>query len=68
VTNLDAETEEDFREAVPRGLYDLIGSGRIASMAPNLELFRRIDEGIRDLGYPHWPLSSQQTSRATIPE
>ena len=60
MTNLDAETEEEFREAVPRGLYDLLGSGQIATIAPNLELLRRIDEGIRDLGYPQWPLTGSR--------
>jgi hypothetical protein len=37
-----------------------IGSGRIASIVPNLELIRRIYEGIRDLGYPHWPLTASR--------
>jgi hypothetical protein len=60
VTILDAETDEDFRGALPKGLYDLIGSGEAVTAVPNLEQLRRIDEGIRDLGYPHWPLTASR--------
>jgi hypothetical protein len=61
VTNLDAETEEDFmREDLLRGLFDLLYSGKVARASPNLELLRRIDEGIRDLGYPQWPLTASR--------
>jgi hypothetical protein len=45
---------------LPEGLYDLLGSGELQSIAPNLELLRRIDEGIRDLGYPQWPLTASR--------
>ena len=60
MTNLDAETVEDIKEALPTGLYDLEDSGEFATQAPNLELFRRLDEGIRDLGYPQWPLKASR--------
>jgi hypothetical protein len=61
VTNLDAESDEDVREALPNGTwYDLIYSSEAARAAPNLELLRRMDEGIRDLGYPQWPLTANR--------
>jgi hypothetical protein len=42
------------------GWHSLAFSGETATIAPNLELLRRLDEGIRDLGYPQWPLTASR--------